>query len=131
MNFTRFSRKNEIFGRKFLRIFKALFTKSTLKQGSLTQFQHILTKNKKHGVAVLFCVRYQLGRPPQTPDQRTFCKKSFGISKTFTKIKWCFRCEVLWLTFLRKKGKLGRPPQTRTQRTFAKSPLESQKFSQK
>ena len=130
-NFIRFSRKIDIFVEKFLRIFKVLFTKSTLKQGLERQFQHIMTKNKKHGIAVLFCVRYQLGLPPWDPDQRTFCKKSFGISKTFAKIKWCFRCEVLWLTFLRKKGKLGRPPQTRTQRTFVKSPLESQKLSQK
>ena len=118
-NFIRFSRKIDIFVEKFLWIFKVLFTKSTLKQGLERQFQHIMTKNKKHGIAVLFCVRYQLGLPPPNPDQRTFCKKSFGISKTFAKVKWCFRweillptflirkvgrCEVLWHTFLRKKG---------------------------
>ena len=32
MNFTRFSRKIDIFGRKFLKIFKGLFTKSPLKR---------------------------------------------------------------------------------------------------
>ncbi len=127
-NFIRFSRKIDIFGRKFLKIFKGLFTKSTLKQGLERQFQHILTKNKKHGNAVLFCVHLMLGHPPQTPDQRTFCKKSFGISKTFTKINLCVRCEVLWLAFLSRKVSWGFRPKPRHKKLFVKSFLELQKL---
>ena len=41
--------------------------------------------NKKHGNAVFFCVHYELGRLPQTPTQRTFREKSFGISKASPK----------------------------------------------
>ena len=44
-----------------------------------------------------------LGLPPQTRTQRTFYKKSFGISKTFAKVKWCFRWEILLPTFLIRK----------------------------
>ena len=50
-----------------------------------------------------FRVRYKLGHPPQTPTQETFREKFLGISKAFAKIKWCSRCEVLWLTFLTRK----------------------------
>ena len=118
-NFIRFSRKIDIFVEKFWRIFKVLFTKSTLKQGLERQFQHIMTKNKKRGEIRVFLCALSVGASAPNPDQRTFCKKSFGISKTFAKVKWCFRweillptflirkvgrCEVLWHTFLRKKG---------------------------
>ena len=41
---------------------------------------------------------------PQTPTKETFREKFLGISKAFAKIKWCVRWEVLWHTFLRKKG---------------------------
>ena len=40
---------------KFLRIFKGLFTKSLLKQGPLTQFQHILTNKKRGEIRVFSC----------------------------------------------------------------------------
>ena len=106
-NFIRFSRKIDIFGRKFLKIFKGLFTKSTLKQGLERQFQHIMTKNKKRGEIRVFLCALSVGASAPNPDQRTFCKKSFGISKTFAKVKWCFRWEILLPTFLiRKVGQI-------------------------
>ena len=106
-NFIRFSRKIDIFVEKFLRIFKVLFTKSTLKQGLERQFQHIMTKNKKHGNAVLFCVHLMLGLPPQTQTQETFREKFLGTSKAFAKINLCVRWEILLPTFLiRKVGQI-------------------------
>jgi len=70
-----------------LRIFKGLFSKSPLKQGLELPFQHI-TKNKKHGIAVLFCVSIMSwGCPPQTRTQETFREKFLGTSKAFAKIK--------------------------------------------
>ena len=69
---------------KFLRIFKGLFTKSTLKQGLERQFQHI-TKNKKRGFIRVFCVHYQLGRLPQTLTKETFREKFLGTSKALSK----------------------------------------------
>ena len=87
---------------KFLRIFKELFQKF-LKARFGTQFQHI-TKNKKRGFLRVFCVHYQLGLSAPNPDTRNFSRKVSWNFKSFTKIKWCIRCEVLWHTFLRKKG---------------------------
>ena len=70
---------------------------------------------KKREKFRVFCVHYRSGLSATNPDQRTFREKSFGISKAFTKIKWCSWWEILLPTFLiRKVG-----------------PLESQKFSLK
>ena len=79
-------RQNKVvyFDVKFLRIFKVLFTKSTLKQGLERQFQYI-TIIKKHGVAVLFLWALSVGASAPNPDQRTFREKSFGISKASLK----------------------------------------------
>ena len=46
-----------------------------------------------------------VGASAPNPDQRTFFKKSFGISKTFVKIKWCVLREVLLPTFSFKKSR--------------------------
>jgi len=77
------------------------------------------------------------------PDQRAFWKKSFGNPKTFAEMNGYIRCEVLWHTFLRKKGvkkphgtrravrgavSVGASPQTPTKGLFGKSPLETQKL---
>ncbi len=88
--------------RKFLRIFKGLFVKSPLKQGLERQFQHTM-KNKKHGDAVFFCEHCQSGLSAPNPDTRNFSGKVSWNFKSFAKIKWCGRCEVLWLTFLSRK----------------------------
>ena len=58
---------------------------------------------KKREKIRVFCVRYRLGLPAPNSDQRTFREKSFGVSKAFTQIKWCFQWEVLWRTFLSRK----------------------------
>ena len=103
MNFTRFSRKNEIFGAKVLKIFKGLFQKS-LEAEARNGSSDISEQIKKTRHCRVFCVCIiSWGCPPQTRTQRTFCKKSFGISKTFAKVKWCFRWEILLPTFLIRK----------------------------
>ena len=48
--------------------------------------------------------RYRLGLPPWDPDTKDFSGKVLWNPKSFTKIKWYFRCEVLLYPFLRKKG---------------------------
>ena len=65
-----------------MRIFKGLFTKSLLKQGLERQFQHIMTKKiKSAAFAVLFCVRYQLGRLPQNLTKGLFVKSPLESQK--------------------------------------------------
>ena len=79
-------KQSGVFVGKFLRIFKVLFTKSTLKQSPLTAVPTYYEKIKKHGIAVLFCVRIECwGCPPQIRTQRTFREKSFGNSKASLK----------------------------------------------
>ena len=95
----------DVFGAKVLRIFKVLFQKHLKAEVPSRQFQHIKKKIKKHGNAVLFVRALNVGASAPNPDQRTFWKKSFGISKTFAKIKRYIRREVLLLTFLRKKSR--------------------------
>ena len=61
-------------------------------------------KIKKHGIAVLFCmVVVSWGFRPKPGHKKLFVK-SFLNFKNFAEVKWCIRCEVLWYTFLRKKG---------------------------
>jgi len=48
---------------------------------------------------------YQLGLSAQNPDTRNFSGKVSWNFKSFAQINRCVRREVLWLTFLRKKGK--------------------------
>jgi len=105
-------------------------------------------------------VEVNVGASAPNPDQRTFCKKSFGISKTFAKIKWCVCAKVLRIfkglfqkplearsphavptyndklknadfsAFFVSIISRGYPPQTLTKGLFAKSSLESQKLRQ-
>ena len=71
---------------KVLRIFKALLGEH-LKARFGTQFQPFTTI-KKHGIAVLFVLRYQLGLLPWDPDIRNFSRKvSYEFSKAFVKTK--------------------------------------------
>ena len=65
------------------------------------------------------------------PDTRNFSGKVSWNFKSFAKIKWCVRGEVLLPTFLRKKSRLGRLPQTRTQRTFREKSFGISKASLK
>ena len=60
-------------------------------------------KIKKHGIAVLFVCIECWGYPPQTPDTRNFSGKVSWNFKSFAKIKWCVRQEILLPTFLIRK----------------------------
>ena len=132
------SKSFEIFARikddndmKVLRIFKGLLVKSPLKQGPLTAVPTYYEKIKKHGIAVLFVCALNVVASAPNPDTRNFSGKvSCESSKAFAKIKWYIRCEVLWHTFLRKKG-VGVCPKPRHKGLFVKSPLESKKLSPK
>ena len=75
---------NGIFGGKVLRIFKELFQK--LLKARFGTAVPTFSENKKRGeIRVFFVCVISWGYPPQTRTQRTFCKKSFGISKTSPK----------------------------------------------
>ena len=91
-----------VLGTKVLRIFKELFQKllkAEVRNGSSDIFLQI----KKHGNAVLFvCIGCWGFRPK--PGPKDFLQKVLWKLKNFAKIKWYVRCEVLWHTFLRKKG---------------------------
>ena len=70
---------------KVLRIFKGLFQKS-LKARFGTQFQHILTKIKKHGIAVLFLYALDVGAIRPKPGHKKLFEKSFlELQKLLTK----------------------------------------------
>ena len=103
------------------------------------------------------CVEVNVGASAPNPNQRTFCKKSFGISKTFAKIKWCVCAKVLRIfkglfqkplearsphavptyndklknadfsAFFVSIISRGYPPQTRTQETFREKFLGTSK----
>ena len=77
-----------------------------VREGGLERSSNYWRKKKKRGFLRVFfvCVKCW-GYPPQTRTQRTFREKSFGISKALLRIKWCIRCKVLLLTFLRKKSR--------------------------
>ena len=87
---------------KVLRIFKGLFQKP-LEARLGTQFQ-LLMKNKKRGFSAFFGVYYQLWLSAPNPDTRDFSRKVPWNLKSLARINLYVRCEVLWLTFLRKKG---------------------------
>ena len=77
--------------------------------------------------------RYWLGLSTPNPDTKDFSRKVLWNLKSFAKVKWCVRCEVLIPTFLRKKGALSVGaihPKPRHKGLFGKSPLESQKLCQ-
>ena len=97
-------RQNKVvyFGAKVLRIFKGLFQKP-LEARLGTQFQ-LLMKNKKRGFSAFFGVYYQLWLSAPNPDTRDFSRKVPWNLKSLARINLYVRCEVLWLTFLRKKG---------------------------
>ena len=50
-----------------------------------------------------FCA-LNVGVSAPNPDTKDFSGKVLWNPKSFTKIKWYFRCEVLPYTFLQKKG---------------------------
>ena len=79
-----FAKVNWCVFRKVFADFQGAFYKKPLEARFGTQFQ-LLMKNKKHGVAVFFCVYCQLGRLPQTRTQETFLEKFLGTSKASPK----------------------------------------------
>ena len=88
---------------KFLRIFKGLFSKSSLKQGLERQFQ-LLTKNKKRGVNRVFSCALNVWASAPNPDTRNFSRKVSWNFKSFRKNKRGeFGAKVLWPTFLSRK----------------------------
>ena len=60
--------------------------------------------NKKSTAKPCFLCALSVGASAPNPDTKDFSRKVLWNLKSFTKIKWCSRCEVLWHTFLRKKG---------------------------
>ena len=58
---------------------------------------------KKHGIAVLFFVRYKLGLSAPNPDTKDFSRKVLWNLKSFAKINPNVRWEILWPTFLIRK----------------------------
>ena len=75
-NFKSFAQNEVAYSvRKFLRIFKGLFTKSLLKQG-LERSSNILRQYKKHGNAVLFCA-LNIGAVRPKPGRKKLFEKSF------------------------------------------------------
>ena len=99
-----------------VRIFKGLFTKSPLKQGPLTQFQHILTIKKRGEIRVFVCI-VSWGFRRGTPTKGLFVKSPLEAQK-LRQSKVVYSCEsslaylspkercVLWLTFLSRKVSL-------------------------
>ncbi len=74
-----------------------------------------------------------MGLSTPNPDTKDFSGKVLWNLKSFAKVKWCIRCEVLLSTFLRKKWALSVGairPKPRHKGLFGKSPLESQKLCQ-
>jgi len=62
---------------------KKLFEKSFLEFQKLCQSEAV--QSVGNSLAYLSYKKGKLGLPPQTPTQRTFGKKSFGIPKTLHK----------------------------------------------
>ena len=52
-------------------------------------------------------MHYKLGLSAPNPDTKDFSGKVLWNLKSFAKINWCSRGEVLLPTFLRKKSRLG------------------------
>ena len=97
-----------MFGAKVLRIFKALFQKH-LKAEVRNSSSDCWRQIKKRGVnRVFLCWHYQLGLSAPNPDTKDFSGKVLWNPKSFTKIKWYFRCKVLWRTFLSRKVRSGK-----------------------
>ena len=74
-----------------------------------------------------------MGLSTPNPDTKDFSRKVLWNLKSFAKVKWCVRCEVLVSTFLRQKWALlvgAIHPKPRHKGLFEKSPLESQKLRQ-
>ena len=55
------------------------------------------------------CFLYALnvGAVPPNPDAKDFSGKVLWNLKSFAKVKWCIRGEVLWFTFLSRKVRKG------------------------
>ena len=105
-NFKSF-RKNKLVCsvRKFLRIFKGLFRGKPLKARFGTQFQHITKKQKTRCKPRFFMCIKCWGVCPKTRHKKLF-EKSFLELQKLCSNKRVFLSKVLWLTFLRGKGKL-------------------------
>ena len=98
---------------KFLRIFKGLFTKSLLKQGPLTQFQHFLTNKKRGFLRVFSCAlsvgavrpkpRHKglFGKSPLEPQKLCQNEVAYSVGNSFAYFSYK---KSRWHTFLRKKG---------------------------
>mgnify|MGYP001151219482 CR=1 FL=1 len=55
-----------------------------------------MTDNKKHGVAVLFCVSYQLGLSAPNPDTKDFSGKVLWNLKSFRQNKLVYSVVSSW-----------------------------------
>ena len=87
--------------------FSKEFFKSPLKQGPLTQFQHIMIKIKSTATPCFFVSVECWGYPPQAPDTKDFSGKVLWNLKSFARMEWCSRWEILLLTFLIRKVREG------------------------
>ena len=92
---------------KFLRIFKGLFTKSLLKQGPSRQFQ-LLTKNKKHGVAVFFVCIECWGFCPKLRHKKLFVKSFLELQKLCQNKLMCLMVSSFAHFSLKEKWVMGR-----------------------
>ena len=75
-------------GEKYGADFQGAFRGSHLKRRLGTAVPTVYDNIKSTALPCFLRERYQLGRLPQTLTQRTFCEKSFGISKACAKMKW-------------------------------------------
>ena len=119
---------------------------SLLKQSPLTAVPTYFDKLKNAALPRFFVCIISWGYPPQAPDTKDFSGKVLWNLKSFARMEWCSRWEILLLTFLIRKVRegglerssnflrrikktrqcrvfcvyyqLGLSPQTLTQRTF-------------
>ena len=80
---------------------------SPLKQGPLTAVPTYFDKLKSTATPCFFVCIMSWGCPPQTRTQETFQRKVSWNFKSFAKINWCSRWEILLLTFLIRKVREG------------------------
>ena len=77
-----FAKQIDVFGVKFLRIFKGLFTKSPLKQG-LERSSNILRQIKKRGIAAFFVGVIGWGVCPKPRHKGLFVKSPLEPQKLY------------------------------------------------
>ena len=95
-------KQSDVFGRKFLRIFKVLFTKSSLKRRFGTAVPTYFDKLKSTALPCFLCA-LSVGASAPNPDTKDFSGKVLWNLKSFAKLNWCFLSGVLWLIFLIRK----------------------------